>query len=84
MLFNGNLAFLHFLSIFHVIQWEFCISSIFHVIQWDLRLRSFGRGGDMGVRGGTSGTLADVPVCWTYTPVGLKPMKKKKTKNEEE
>jgi len=29
MLFNGNLAFLHFLSIFHVIQWEFCISSIF-------------------------------------------------------
>ena len=28
----------------------------------------------MGVRGGTSGTSADVPVCRTYTPVGLKPM----------
>ena len=25
----------------------------------------------MDVRGGTSGTSADVPVCWTYTPVGL-------------
>ena len=41
MLFNGNLAILHFLSIFHVIKWEFCISSIFHVIQWNLSLRSF-------------------------------------------
>ena len=26
----------------------------------------------MGVRGGTSGTSADVPLCRTYTPVGLK------------
>ena len=36
----------------------------------------------MGVGGGTSGTSADVPVCRTYTPVGLKPMRKKKAKNE--
>ena len=28
----------------------------------------------MGVRGRTSGTSADVPICRTYTPVGLKPM----------
>ena len=36
MLFNGNFIFFFIsLSIFHVIQWEFCISSIFHVIQWE-------------------------------------------------
>ena len=39
---------------------------------------------NMGVGGGTSGTSADVPVCRTYTPVGLKPMKKTEAKNEKE
>ena len=34
----------------------------------------------MGVRGGMSGTSATVPVFWTYTPVGLKPMRKKRLK----
>ena len=63
MLFNGNLAFLHFLSIFHVIQWEFCISSIFHVIQWNLRLRSFsGGGGRSDLTGQTSRDQASEPV----------------------
>ena len=35
----------------------------------------------MGAQGGTSGTSADVPVFQTYTPVRLKPMRKKKAKN---
>ena len=34
----------------------------------------------MGAGGETSGTSTDVPVCRTYTPVGLKPMWKKKAK----
>ena len=37
---------------------------------------------NMGVWGGTSGLSADVPVCRTYTPVGLKPIRKKKAQNK--
>ena len=36
----------------------------------------------LGVSGRKSGTSADLPVRWTYIPVGLKPMLKKKAKNE--
>ena len=61
MLFNGNLAFLHFLSIFHVIQWEFCISSIFHVIQWEHEAQKLWWG---GVDGRTD--------VWKFTPVSYR------------
>ena len=63
-------------SIFHIIQWELCISSIFHVIQWNLRLRSFSGGGRYGrtnVRtdGRTSGNS---PLC----PTGHRPKRYKR------
>ena len=64
-----------YFSIFHVIQWEFCIFSIFHVIQWEHEAQKLCRGkGRMDGR--TDGRLEIHPcVLQDIGPLGPLPKK---------